>query len=70
MVGRAGVFLKMIRQTAPIVYRDFGSILTQPGLGIEVELTESFYERPRIADFSKIGIVGEYGRAFSRQPRR
>ena len=45
MVGRASAFLKMIQQTAPIIYRDFESILTQPGLGMEAELMESFYER-------------------------
>jgi hypothetical protein len=54
MVGRASAFLKMIRQTAPIIYRDFGSILTQPGLGMEAELMESFYESLPIADFSKL----------------
>ena len=54
MVGRASAFLKMIRQTASIIYRDFGSILTQPGLGMEAELMESFYERLPIADFSKL----------------
>jgi mannose-1-phosphate guanylyltransferase len=54
MVGRASAFMKMIRQTAPIIYRDFGSILTQPGLGMEAELMESFYERLPIADFSKL----------------
>jgi mannose-1-phosphate guanylyltransferase len=54
MVGRASAFLKMIRQTAPIIYRDFGSILTLPGLEMEAELMESFYERLPIADFSKL----------------
>ena len=54
MVGRASAFLKMIQQTAPIIYRDFESILTQPGLGMEAELMESFYERLPIADFSRL----------------
>jgi mannose-1-phosphate guanylyltransferase len=54
MVGRASAFLKMIQQTAPIIYRDFGSILAQSGLGMEAELMEALYERLPISDFSKL----------------
>ena len=70
MVGRASAFLNMIQQTAPIIYRDFGSILTPSSLGMEAELMESIYERLPICRFFKIGIVGEYRRAICRQPRR
>jgi mannose-1-phosphate guanylyltransferase len=54
MVGRASAFLRMIQQAAPSIYRDFESILTLPGLGMEAEMMQSTYDGLSVADFSKL----------------
>jgi mannose-1-phosphate guanylyltransferase len=54
MVGRASAFLRIIQQTAPIVYRDFESILTLIGPEMEADLMRPIYDRLPVADFSRL----------------
>ena len=54
MVGRASAFLTKIKQSAPIIYRDFESILTLAGPEMEAELMRPIYDKLPVADFSRL----------------
>ena len=54
MVGRASAFLTMIKQSVPIIYRAFESILTLIGPEMEADLMRPIYDRLPVADFSRL----------------
>jgi len=54
MVGRASAFLTMIKRSAPVIYRDFESILTLAGPEMEADLMRPIYDRLPVADFSRL----------------
>ncbi len=83
MVGRASAFLRMIQQTAPAIYGEFGSILMLPGFETtsESEVTQPFYDQLSTADFSKavlsanpkdlrVASLGDIGWSDLGDPRR
>lgn len=81
MVGSAGAFLEMIRNTSPVLFESFNGALSDPDFGLEEQKMQLVYDALDPVDFSKevlalsterllVASCGEVGWSDLGEPRR